>query len=210
MLAPLYEMWQWVIAASTVIGVISVLVAFWKFINKDSSQNKFVRFLGNAFAIAAGVIICLSCVVGMMFTEVPRVHGWTVNEAEAKLQEAGLKIGYQPGVIREENWSSKVIGQSIDEGSIVQKDTKVIVYLNVTQISPPDIYGMVSVPNVVGMEQIEATELLIESGLQFQVWWTEDNNVDSEQYFIIQQSIPADSKVTAGTLIKLELSPNKP
>lgn len=210
MLAPLYEMWQWVIAASTVIGVISVLVAFWKFINKDSSQNKFVRFLGNAFAIAAGVIICLSCVVGMMFTEVPRVHGWTVNEAEAKLQEAGLKIGYQPGVIREENWSSKVIGQSIDEGSIVQKDTKVIVYLNVTQISPPDIYGMVSVPNVVGMEQIEATELLIESGLQFQVWWTEENNVDSEQYFIIQQSIPADSKVTAGTLIKLELSPNKP
>ncbi len=210
MLAFLYKMWQWILAVSAVVGAISVLIAFEKYVNKNSSHNRVVRLLGNIFAIVVGTAICLSGIVQMMFTEVPRVYGTTVNEADTRLREADLTIAFQPGVSRDDNWASEVIGQSIDEGRIIQKSTPIVVYLNATQNSAPDFQGKVIVPQVTGLEQLEAIELLTQSGLHFQVWWTEVNNVDSEKYYIIGQSIPADCAVPAGTLIKLELTPNSP
>lgn len=70
--------------------------------------------------------------------------------------------------------------------------------------------ALVLVPNVVGMEQMKATELLTSIGLQFQVWWTEENNKNSDKYYVVDQSIPSGSKVPKDSLVKLELSPNKP
>ena len=210
MLTSLYEMWQWVLAISAAIGVISVLIVFWKYVNKNSTKNNVLRFLGNILVITSGVAICMSCMVGLMFTKVPLVYGGTVKEAYYRLEDANLNIGFQPGVNRDNSWSNEVIGQSINEDSLVQKGTTVIVYVNMEQTEIPDVEGMIFVPNVVGMEQVEATELLTERGLQFQVWWTGENNIEAEQYYIINQSIPADSQVPAGTLVKLELSPYQP
>ena len=70
--------------------------------------------------------------------------------------------------------------------------------------------ALVLVPNVVGMEQMKATELLTSIGVQFQVWWTEENNKNSDKYYVVDQSIPSGSKVPKDSLVKLELSPNKP
>ena len=67
----------------------------------------------------------------------------------------------------------------------------------------------VAVPNVIGMEQNEAILFLVKSGLYTHVWWTEEHNVNSDHYYIISQSIHATSTVPAGTIIELELSPNK-
>ena len=68
----------------------------------------------------------------------------------------------------------------------------------------------VTVPNLLRMEQMEAKELLELLGLEFQVWWTEENDADSNVYYIIDQSIPSGSTVPAGSLIRLELSVKKP
>lgn len=94
--------------------------------------------------------------------------------------------------------------QSIPEGSTAYRGTDI----ELTVITKP-LDSATNVPNVIGMEQHEATALLAESGLQFQVWWTEENNISSEYYYIIDQSIPANSSVPAGTLVQLELSPIK-
>lgn len=210
MLEKVYDSWQIITIISTIIGVISVLVGFGKFFSKWEKLHKAIRILGTTVIIAVCALVCFTGMVGYLFTEVPRVRGGDVNEAETKLHNAGLTMALDRGINLKENWSSQVAGQSIDEYSIVPKGTKVIIYLNAVQTDMPDVQGIVSVPNVVGMEQIEATELLTESGLQFQVWWTEENNIEAEQYYVISQSIPADSEVPAGTLVKLELSPNKP
>lgn len=210
MLTNLYGVWQWVVAISAVISVVSVLIAFWRYINRESSQHKAARFLGNIIAIVALATVCVSCIIGMVFTEVPRVHGVNVDEADIRLHAAGLEIALEPGVVLNENLSEDVIGQSIDEGSIVPKGTQVIVYLKEEQTDVPAIQGTVTVPQVAGMEQSEGIEILTERGLQFQVWWTEENNADTELFYIIDQSIPAGSEVAAGTLIKLELSPDRP
>lgn len=97
--------------------------------------------------------------------------------------------------------------QSVDECSIVPKGTLVTVYLKEIETDVADIQGTVTVPQVISMEQTEGAELLTESGLQFQVWWTEENNIGADLYYIVDQSIPAGSEVSAGTLIKVELSP---
>ena len=76
--------------------------------------------------------------------------------------------------------------------------------------SIPKDHDMVSVPRVVGMEQLEAVELLTNSDLDYQVWWTEENNVSAAQYYVISHSIPEGSKVPRGTKVQLELSPIKP
>jgi beta-lactam-binding protein with PASTA domain len=160
------------------------------------------------------VIVCTfilhTGLVHFQFTEVPDVCGVTLRDAREKIHNAGLSFAMVPGINYDENRVSEVTGQSVDAYTIVQKETKVTVYIQSKLTEIPDIKGMISVPNVVGMEQMEATELLTESGLQFQVWWTGENNIEAEQYYIIDQSIPADSQVPAGTLVKLELSPKQP
>ena len=98
-----------------------------------------------------------------------------------------------------------IFGQSIPANTSVPKGATI----ELTRITKkPGTF--VVVPKVVGMEQQEATTLIIESGLQFHVWWMEENNTSFEYDYIIDQSIPADSSVPAGTLIRLELSSTKP
>ena len=137
---------------------------------------------------------------------IPNVVGCEEEEAIALLSESGLDVG----VFWVEGNDGPfdhyyIIDQSIPAGSTVPAGSHI--ELERGGVKPG---SSVIVPNVLGMEQIEATKLLIETGLQFQVWWTESNNIISEYYYIIDQSIPAGYVVPAGTLIKLELSVNKP
>ena len=93
-----------------------------------------------------------------------------------------------------------IIEQSIPAGSVVPIGTKVEI-----QRSGIKNGTSVVVPCVVGMDQEEATALLTNSGLSFQVWWTEVNNSSSEEVFIAEQSIPEGSVVPAGTVVRLKL-----
>lgn len=64
--------------------------------------------------------------------------------------------------------------------------------------------GLICVPNVCAMEEVAAVAMLAECGLDSQVFWTYPDELVSEQYYIIDQSIPAGSYVAPGTLIEIE------
>ena len=64
--------------------------------------------------------------------------------------------------------------------------------------------GLICVPNVCAMEEAAAVAMLAECGLDSQVFWTYPDELFSEQYYIIDQSIPAGSYVAPGTLVEIE------
>lgn len=136
---------------------------------------------------------------------VPNLVGMGEHEAAEALAERGLL--YQIYWLEGTNESADyyyIVYQSIPARSKVPAGT--LIELERSDISP---IAQVVVPNVVGMEQTEATKLLTESGLQFQVWWTQ-SEADTEPYYILEQSIPAGSIVDARTLVRLQLTSTKP
>ena len=73
--------------------------------------------------------------------------------------------------------------------------------------SSPVAEGMVIVPNVVGKEQMEAVDLLVEQGFEFEVQVDADLIAEEgEPYWVIEQSIPPETQVPDGTKIILSLS----
>lgn len=138
--------------------------------------------------------------------DVPGVVDMEEAEAVKMLEDLGLtaQVWWLTGT-DESLDCYYIIGQSIPAGSSVHAGTLIELERSGIKLGTP-----VTVPNVVGMEQMEATRLLKNMGLNFQVWWTEENNIPIDQYYIIDQSIPAGSSVSAGTLVKLELSVTKP
>lgn len=209
MIKLLYDSWQIIIIVSTAVGLISALILFAKYLNTSMQKHIIIRIIGTSFVITSVVMVSLAAVVKSQFTEVPRAYGMTVNEAETKLSDSGLQMALPPGINRDESWMAMVVGQSIDEYSIVPRRTTITVFLKTDQ-STSDESGMVKVPNVVGLEQAKAIEMLTETDMQYQVWWTEENNDTAEQYYVISQSIPQGTEIQAGTMIKIELSSVRP
>lgn len=68
----------------------------------------------------------------------------------------------------------------------------------------------VVVPDVVGLEQLTATNLIYVNCLQFQVWWTFDASAIGGTRYIVSQEPKAGDVVEMGTVIRLELSPYQP
>ena len=142
----------------------------------------------------------------MDMVEVPKVVDLEELEAVRVLEERGLtaQVFWVTGT-NESLAQYYIINQSIPAGSSVPFGTLIELERSGIKLGTP-----VTVPNVIGMEQTEATTLLKNMGLNFQVWWTEENNISVEEYYIINQSMPMDSLVSSGTVIKLELSATKP
>lgn len=144
--------------------------------------------------------------VPVEMTTVPNVVGMEQQEAVGLLEKEGFNVRVSWLTGTDESLDHYyIVNQSIASGSTVPIGS--IVELERSAVKPGT---SVTVPNVVGMEQQEATTLLTNLGLQFQVWWTEENNVSTNHYYIIEQSIPKGSSVPSGTLVKLELSVSKP
>ncbi len=142
----------------------------------------------------------------MDMVEVPKVVDLEELEAVRVLEERGLtaQVFWVTGT-NESLAQYYIINQSIPAGSSVPFGTLIELERSGIKLGTP-----VTVPNVIGMEQTEATTLLKNMGLNFQVWWTEENNISVEEYYIINQSMPMDSLVSSGSVIKLELSATKP
>ena len=64
----------------------------------------------------------------------------------------------------------------------------------------------IGVPNVVGLRQLEAIEILKRCGLSYQVWWYTDDLIGGQDSFVVNQSVAPDTSVIKGTVIKLQLS----
>lgn len=204
-----YDSWMSIDLIGIALGIISGVIALWTYIFKKW-KNQLLRILISVVTVLVIVFISFSCLANILFTKVPLVSGATVTEAVSLLAERELNIAFAPGVTKDENLENTIMGQSIKEGTLVGKETDIVVYLYNEETEVPNLEEKVIMPNLIGEEQLEATETLTEIGLQFQVWWTAENNTESETYYIISQSIPEDTEIPLGTLVKLELSANKP
>ena len=214
-------MWQWILAFSAATGVITVIFALVRFIkSRGRAIDSGSYTLTLIVALAACALVLMSLAVGMLFTEVPQICGGTVNEAYRELNAAGLVLALEKGIKLDENWSKEVIRQSIECHSVVRKGTQVVAYLKqdcsdksdssaaTFPQSPAADDDMVTVPLVVGMEQVEGIRELTKYGLVYEVWAKEENI--GEEYYIIDQSIPEGCSVPAGTKVLLELSSKEP
>lgn len=137
--------------------------------------------------------------------KVPYVIDMDKQKAEIILEEQGLVAQAYWLEGTDESSACYVVKQSIPTGSFVPLGTLIEIEISEVKLGTP-----VNVPKVVGMEQHEATTFLNKLGLRFQVWWTEENDIPSEHYYIIAQSIPAETSVPAGTEVRLEISPVQP
>ena len=148
----------------------------------------------------------------MDLIEVPYVIDMKDTEATKMLEDLGLKVmlSRSLGVKESPEGCSYVLAQSIPDGVSVPAGTRI--ELEQTGVKRGT---SVTVPDVMGMEQTEATRLLKNTGLNYQVWWIEEYIAPQDEcqfgvYYIINQSVPAGSTVSAGTLVKLQLSMIKP
>lgn len=136
------------------------------------------------------------------YVRVPSVVDLEEEKAVQLLESSGLEASvWWLSSLNDKLRAYYIIEQSIPAGSVVAIGTKVEI-----QRSGIKNGTLVVVPRVVGMDQEEATALLTNTGLSFQVWWTEDvNNSSSEKMYIAEQSIPEESTVPAGTIVRLKL-----
>lgn len=130
---------------------------------------------------------------------VPDVYGMEKQEAINLLFSTGF--GTVTSSVDETGY---VISQSISAYTMVDKGLRIEIE---TIAKKPG--SMCKVPSVIGKTQDEAIKLIKASGLQFQVWWYEKDIENDDEIYIIDQSIPANSLVLAGTTIKLQLSTKK-
>lgn len=143
-----------------------------------------------------------SPVVSTEMVFVPDVQGMEEHEAVQSLEACGLQaqICWLTGM-NESLEFYYVVNQSIPAGSRVPIGSIVEIERSSRKPGTP-----VVVPDVIGKEQHEATRLLINHGLQFQVWWTEESDVESDYIYVVEQSVSAGTTVPAGALIRLRLS----
>lgn len=166
--------------------------------NKDKYAHFGVIFAGLTLVVTILVFVFGNGVFWRLSAPVESESDDKSQESEAQIPSSIHNVTGNPNLAENATLSNDEIN------SIDGKDKQI------NQIEEEKANSLVSVPNVVGMEQNEAIVLLTDQGLQFQIWWTEENNIDVDQCYIIDQSIPAESSVPAGTLVRLEVSPTKP
>ena len=122
---------------------------------------------------------------------VPNVVGLTADAAKEKLSA----LGFACQVVGE---GANVTDQTPAGGAIIPNNAAVILYLG--QQKPTDLC---TVPNVVGKTASEANTTLTNAGLILRV--SGATSTSSGNAFALSQSIPADTKVEAGTVVTVQL-----
>lgn len=125
---------------------------------------------------------------------VPNVVGLTEAQAKKKIEDAGLKYkkeGTQPSAdVAEGN----VVRQDPGEGEKKEKGSTVSVWISSGK-------GKVKVPNVVGMTQVDATQVLMDKGLKVSA--KPETNKDKAPGTVLRQDPSPDAQVDAGTTITI-------
>lgn len=161
---------------------------------------------------------------------VPDVVNMEQNEAVAIIHESNLEfqVWWTADDVSSDGETYYVKSQKTKAGTSVDAGT--IIELEITNIKPTTSVietttiieskteritekktskkkntDKVTVPNVIGMQQDEAIEKLTSLGLDFQVWWTEEDNLIEGENYVKEQSIDAGIEVPKGTIIKLRL-----
>lgn len=223
MLALIYHSWFWIAGISAIAGIATIIFSAKKRVGLPIAAE-ILRLIVFAVICSFGAA---ALATQHFFVEVPDICDQTLANAKTTLKDNDLNFAFALNC--EDNSGMEQLGivnyQSIDSGEIVLKGTTItIAYQQPEQNSGNNpITGIIShesdslssntnsiisqftVPNVVGMEQGDACDLLQLSGLQFQVWWDYKALENTDTYYIISQSPSAGDQVSAGTIIKLEL-----
>ena len=123
--------------------------------------------------------------------QVPELEGMTESQARTALVQAGLTFGTATEEDDSTEPAGTIIGQSPSAGSMVDPESAV----NVTISS-----GMMTVPNLRGLDQSTAQRQLSDRNLRFNVTYQE--SAESEQGTVISQG-PSSGLVEQGSIIEL-------
>lgn len=130
---------------------------------------------------------------------VPDVTGKTEEDAKVALNSVGL--GYEPVYEKSDNVESgKVIRQGVAKGASVDRNSTIVLTISTGKDS-------VSVPDVVGKEQIAATEKLEASGFKVSVKREHSDTVD--EGYVISQDPSGKSDVKPGGTITIVVCQKK-
>lgn len=136
---------------------------------------------------------------------VPNLINMDEKDAQELLLENGFMVTIQaPKALDDSLDHYYIISQSIEAGTEVPIGTHITLEKGAVKVG-----AQVTVPNLIGMEQSEATALLINQGLSFQVS-VKASEANSSIYYVLNQSVSPNSQVTSGTIIRLELTSKKP
>lgn len=157
-------------------------------------------------AIVIAVAVCLAFLTycsmsgGAKEIEVPDVVNLTLEEAQAKLEEAGLKIDEEIEMEASEDVEEGlVIKQEPDAKEYVKKNRKIKLY-----VSSGKEDGEIEVPYVENRKIEDARKILTEEGLTYKE--VEEYNENVPVGSVISQSPKEGTKVTEGFLITLTVS----
>ena len=162
----------------------------------DSSKKKKII----AIVIAAAVVLAL--VLGFLFlggkdVEVPDLTGKTYEEAEAELEELGLKIEEGNEVYSDEFEEGEIASQSPKAGMEVKKGKTIKV--NISKGT-----GTVEVPSVIGYTTTEAKETLEAQG--FHLGKVKEEESSQTEGTIISQDPSGGSQAEDGTTVNVVIA----
>lgn len=153
----------------------------------------------NNSKIKKGSTIKVIVSTGENAIKVPKVIGYTRNEAIKMLEDLGLEVEIQ------EDYSNVVekgyvMSQSIEEGEIVSANNKIIIYISkgIEQVQVPDLSGKT---------ESEAKSSITNAKLK---WKSTEKTFNSSKPsgVVINQSIPSGSMVDRNTEITITLNSN--
>ncbi len=139
-------------------------------------------------------------------------HMLTAGSGKAGSNEADLSSAIRPACYIDMRYIAEVTGTgSFDDPyrltinpSVVDREIEEYSVSVENSDSEENNNDLITVPDVTGMEQLEAIYLLRDLGLQFQVWWSSE--LTTSPYYIVSQSIPAGTSVPKGTLVRLQIA----
>ncbi len=153
---------------------------------------------GSALQTGSKVVLTVSS--GTEGIEVPRVVGYSLEEAEQELTSAGLLVNTTMGY-SDEVEKDVVISQTPESGSRVPRDTVVTIEVSQGQ-------EKVSVPKFIGLTEEEATVLAVESKLEIgSVSNVYSDEVEKDR--VCYQSYSQGSYVDPDTKIDIRISMGK-
>lgn len=148
--------------------------------------------------VKKGDSITLSISLGSKPFEMINVVGMKYDEASSELNKLGLKVSYEYQ-LDESVPENQVLEQNISAGASVIKGSEIIL-----KIATSNIDNMVEVPNVVGMEKLNAvTEL---ENNKFKVIISEENSSDIPAGKVIRTSLKAGTRYMPNTDIVIYVS----
>ncbi|WP_297791173.1 Stk1 family PASTA domain-containing Ser/Thr kinase [uncultured Anaerococcus sp.] len=154
--------------------------------------------------VNVGTIVNLVVSAGREVT-VPDLSGLTVIEAEEALKEVGLSIGKTSTEHDDKVGKDLIIKQDPRAGSSLQAGGKVDLTVSA---GPEDKVVNVEVPNLVGLSEDQATNLITQTGLTLRNVDYKDSD-DVEKGMVISQSISHGTQVAQGSNIDLVVSNGK-